>query len=116
MEQISLGDVGELYRVYSASKKKPPEKFADFQGMDAMSPTGYNALSKGEVVLRYGASLPDAELEGFAKSGSDEVLAYQKQVPTSGGKVLMLDRSIKEMTAEEFKSAKKAGKEPTSSK
>ena len=39
-----------------------------------------------------------------------EVLAYEKQVPDSGGNVLMLDRSVKKMTADEFKSAKKAGK------
>jgi hypothetical protein len=62
------------------------------------------------VVLLYGALLADTKEEP-GDGSSSEVLAYQKDVPQSGGKVLMLDRTVKSMTAEEFKSAKKAGKE-----
>ena len=40
---------------------------------------------------------------------SDKILAYEKDVPTKGGKVLTLDRRIKTLTAEEFTSAPKAG-------
>lgn len=119
MDQIALGDVGEIYRLYTATKKKPPEKFADFQGMELANPTGYQALKTGAVVLCYGATMTEAELEGPAKTGSDEVLAYNSQVPQSGGKVLMLDRTIKTMTAGEFKAAKLSGKEasaPSTSK
>ncbi|WP_168221819.1 hypothetical protein [Aquisphaera giovannonii] len=34
-----------------------------------------------------------------------EVLAYGKDVPTAGGPVLLLNRSIRTMTREEFKAA-----------
>jgi hypothetical protein len=110
VERLSIADVAELYRVYSFTKKKPPEKLADLRPFEQGSPAGYRALRSGDVVLLYGATMPDAELEGPAKSGSDEVLAYQKQVPTDGGQVVMLDRTTRKMTAEEFKSARKAGK------
>jgi hypothetical protein len=92
-------------------KNKPPEKFADLGSVRAVSGNAYDAVRTGEVVLRYGASLPDTKEEPGG-SPSDEVLAYQKQVPEGGGKVLMLNRTVKTMTAEEFKAAKKAGKEP----
>ena len=47
---------------------------------------------------------------------SHEVLAYEKKVPDSGGLVLMLDRTIKEMSREEFKAAKMAGDSSTEPK
>jgi hypothetical protein len=106
-----LAQVGEMYRASQTSKKRPPEKFADFASVRAIAGNGYEAVRSGDVVLRYGATLPDTAEEP-GQSASDEVLAYQKQVPESGGKVLMLNRTVKTMTAEEFKAAKKAGKEP----
>lgn len=106
MEQTSLNDVGELYRVYSVEKKKPPTRLADFAPFEMMNPTGYLALKDGSVVAQLGAAMPDLE-EGPSKGTSPEVLAYQKQVPEQGGYVLMLDRTVKKMTAEEFKAAPK---------
>lgn len=107
MEQTSLNDVAELYRVYQISKNKPPEKVADLASSEQIAPIGMNAIRTGDVIVRLGATLPDTgEAPG---KGPDEVLAYQKQVPASGGKVLMLDRTIKTMTADEFKAAKLAG-------
>jgi hypothetical protein len=38
------------------------------------------------------------------------VLAYETEVPEKGGAVLMQDGTVKTMTADEFKSAPKAGK------
>ena len=61
------------------------------------------------VVLRYGAMLSDTKEEP-GQTPSDELLAYESQVPEKGGRVLMLDRTIKTMTPEEFKVAKLAGK------
>jgi hypothetical protein len=107
----ALSDVGELYRVYTAQKKKPPGRFADFKPMEPMSPVGYHALERGELIVRYQATLPDTE-EGPSKGPGDEVLAYEKDVPSSGGKVLMIDRTIRTMTADEFKAAKLAGTDP----
>lgn len=107
-EKNALSDVGELYRMYTFEKKKAPTKVADFTPLEAMNPMGWDAIRKGGVIVRFGANLPDTN-EGPGTGTSDEVLAYQKQVPVSGGEVLMLNRTIKTMTADEFKSAKLAG-------
>lgn len=108
-KENALAQVGEMVRFYQVSKNKPPTRFADLGPVRAVAGNGYDAVKSGDVILLYGASLSDTSEEP-GQSTSDEVLAYQKQVPEAGGKVIMLDRSIKTMTAEEFKSAKKAGK------
>ena len=108
MEETKLNDVAELYRLHQVSANKPPTSIGELTAMEAMSPMGAQAIRQGDVVVRLGATLPDTA-EGPGTGPSDEVLAYQKQVPESGGQVLMLNRTIKSMTAEEFKAAKLAG-------
>lgn len=103
-----LNDVAELCRSYQAAHNKPPAKLDDLAPLSQGGPLGFMALQKGEVVLRYEAAMPSTE-EG-SHGGGDEVLAYEKQAPESGGQVLMLDRTVRSMTADEFKAAKKAGK------
>jgi hypothetical protein len=110
VDQDNLTQVGELYRHYQFTKKKPPQKFADLNAVRTLAGNGYEAVRTGTIVLRYGATLPDTNEEPV-QGESDEVLAYQKQVPESGGKVLMLNRTVKTMTADEFKAAKMAGNE-----
>ncbi len=73
------------------------------------------AIKKKDVVVQWGATLPDLGEEP-GKVTSHEVLAYEKKVPDSGGLVLMLDRTIKEMSREEFKAAKMAGDSSTEAK
>ena len=65
------------------------------------------AIKSKSVVVLYGATLPDVGEEP-GKVKSDEILAYETKVPDQGGLVLLLDRTVREMTAEEFKNAKKA--------
>ena len=65
---------------------------------------GYEALRNGNIVLRYNAKLPDTD-EDPGHAESNEVLAYEKEVPESGGYVLLLNRVVKKMTADEFKAA-----------
>jgi hypothetical protein len=109
LEQLKLREVGEMYRLHQIMAKKPPRSLKDFQMIgDADAPTAYGAVRSGEVVLRWQATLPDTEPEPTSTT-SDEVLAYIKTVPEKGGPVLMLDRHIHQMTAEEFKAAKFAG-------
>jgi len=110
MLDISLNDVGEVYRAFVVMNKRPPKKLGDLTPLEGMSPAGVVALRSGKVVVRFGANLPDTDAEP-GKSHSDEVLAYEKRVPESGGKVLMLDRTTRTMTADEFKAAPKAGGE-----
>ncbi len=104
-----LLDVGDMYRSFQAVKNRPPMNLNEFGSMKAVSGNAFEAVRKGEVVVRYGAAMTNLQEEPGPPS-SDEVLAYQKVVPETGGKVLMLDRNIKTMTADEFKAAKKAGK------
>ena len=107
--KIDLNDVGELYRVYSSTNNKPPTSPADFKALANVAPGGYTAVTSGRVLVNFGATMTDLT-DGPAKPTSDQVLAYEKQVPESGGAVLMLDRTVRTMTADEFKAAKKAGK------
>jgi len=100
----NLTQVGELCRNYQFTKKKPPEKLSDLRLLQTMSANGYEALRRGDIVLLYNARLPDlAEEPG--QTETPEILAYAKQVPVSGGPVLMLNRKIRTMTPEEFKAA-----------
>ncbi len=108
MLTTSLNDVGDIYRSYFVMNKKPPKTLKDLASLERMSPAGVVAVRSGEVVVRFGASLPDTDPEP-GKSTSEEILAYEKEVPEKGGKVLMLDRTIRTVTADEFKAMPKAG-------
>lgn len=108
-DRLALNEVAEVYRLYSADHQGPPQKFKDLESLRPAGPKGVESLRSGDVVLLYGAAMPDLT-EGPASTSSDKILAYDKKVPESGGDVLLLDRTIKSMSAEEFKSAPKAGK------
>jgi hypothetical protein len=63
---------------------------------------GVPALEDGHCVLIWGADpakTPD-------QAGT--VLGYEKETPSQGGYVLMMDGTVKKMTAEEFQAARKA--------
>jgi hypothetical protein len=107
-ENHTLVQVGELCRHYQVAKSKPPSKPADLALVRTMGANGYSALTSGAVVLLYGATLPDLSDEP-GNDPSDQILAYTKETPDSGGKVLLLNRTVKSMTADEFKAAKLAG-------
>jgi hypothetical protein len=109
--EAKLRDVGELYRVHQLARKTPPKTLKDFTAEADSTPSAFEAIRSGDVVIRYGATLPDAEKEEPGNGSATEVLAWLKSVPETGGPVLMLDRTIKKLTAEEFKSAPKAGKD-----
>lgn len=106
-EISKLNEVGELYRVHQVIQGKPPKAPRDLLAVANGSPSGYEVINSGEVVVQWGVTLPDtAEAPGSGSSG--EVLAYLKRVPERGGPVLLLDRAVRSMTAEEFKAAPKA--------
>jgi hypothetical protein len=103
----ALEDLGENYRQYSIAKNQPPQKIEDLSAIEAMNGVGVAAVRDGNIVVQWGATLLDLGEEP-GKVSSPEVLAYVKAVPEQGGPVLMLDRTIKKMSAEEFKAAPKA--------
>ena len=60
-------------------------------------------IKSGDLIVHWGAPLSPEDVT------ADAVLAYVKPVPEQGGNVLMQDcKTIKTMTAAEFKTAPKA--------
>ncbi|SIN84024.1 hypothetical protein SAMN05444166_1211 [Singulisphaera sp. GP187] len=107
--EVALSDVGQMFRQYTFNHHKPPTKVVDFAPLEAVNPIGLKALQDGDVIARSGVVIQDVDEGPATKDSPDEVIAYAKEVPTSGGPVLMHNRTIRQMTAEEFKAAKLAG-------
>jgi len=98
LRQLDLEQIGEVYHSYLAEKQRPPKKLADVTGYGTAFPQGMKALKEGRCQIHWGLDVagPDA---------GAKILAYEKDVPQQGGLVLMGDRTIKRMTAEEFQGA-----------
>lgn len=108
VEESKLREVSQVLREYQLFNKQPPKSAKDLQAAAGSSPGGFELIKSGDVVVSWGARLPDTKEEpgtGDAK----EVLAYLKKVPQEGGLVLMLDRTLRHMTVDEFKAAPQAG-------
>jgi hypothetical protein len=102
-----LQDVNDLLRAASGPSGRMPAKLADVERVRNMFPRGYEAVKSGNVVVHWGSP---AQGEGDIGKTSEAVVAYEKQVPTEGGYVLLSAGSVKKLTAEEFASTPKAGK------
>jgi hypothetical protein len=98
-----LADLAEMLKEISKSGKKPPSGPADLAAWEGPYPSVTAGLSGQQIVYRWGAALTPG-------ANGNTVIAHEKKVPSEGGLVLMQDGTIKEMTAEEFKSAPKAGR------
>lgn len=103
-----LYEVADLMRAATQPNGKGPAKLANFNSMQSKLPRGYQAVKSGDVVVVWGVAVM-GEGEGENASGGD-VAAYEKDVPTAGGNVLLTSGEIKQMTAAEFAAAPKAGK------
>jgi hypothetical protein len=99
----ALLQVADMIRDYSSDKGRPPAKMADLAGFKNQYNIGYAALEKGEVVVVWGTQVAG---EGGGGGGTG-VVAYEKSAPDSGGAVLLQDGKVKQMTADEFKAAKR---------
>jgi len=101
-----LQDVNNLLHSAAGATGRPPAKLADLERYHKMYPRAYDAIKSGEVVVQWGGSP-----KGEGEVGKDEsVLAYEKNVPTEGGYVLLSAGTVKKMSATEFAAAPKAGK------
>lgn len=98
----------EVWLLYNggpkAMRRSPPAKLTDLRDQAKMHPHGYTALQQGDIVLAWGADLSKIA------DPQNTILAYGRDVPQSGGLVLMADGSIKHMTPEAFQAAPKAKK------
>ena len=107
-EELKLQEVGQVLREYQLFNNRAPKSIKEIQSAAGGSPGGFELIKTGEVVVNWGATLPDTKEEP-GSSPSEEVLAYLKKVPDEGGPVLLLNRTIRRMSTEEFKAAPRAG-------
>ena len=98
----ALMQVADMIRDYSSEKGRPPAKMADLAQFKNHYNIGHSALEKGEVVVIWGTPVA-----GEGGGGGTGVVAYEKSAPDSGGAVLLQDGKVKQMTADEFRAAKR---------
>ncbi len=96
----ALDDLSALLKEVNDAKKAPPARQFDLEVHDVIHMSATLAITRKDVVYQWGSSL----------SGGQAVIAYEKDVPASGGYVLLQDGTVKSMTAAEFTAAPKAGK------
>jgi hypothetical protein len=110
-EAQGLKNLGKMYRIVSESLKRPPKTIHELRKAEAQVPGGFNSIGETNVGIYFGAPMADASgTQGAENSETETVLAYDRMVPLQGGYVLMLDGSVRKISAREFKTAKKAGK------
>jgi hypothetical protein len=95
-----LAELAQVYEYRAASNMGPPRRLEDLNEHDAALPVAYAKIQSGDYIVYWGV--------GLSSSGRDVVLAYEKDVPASGGLVLMQDGTVKSLTAAEFQAARKA--------
>jgi prepilin-type processing-associated H-X9-DG protein len=110
-EAQGLRNLGTMYKLVSESLGRPPKTIAELRQAEARVPGGFSDIGETNVAIYLGADMAGKP----ADEASNTVLAYDRLTPHQGGHVLMLDGSVKTMTAAEFKSAKKAGTKPWTS-
>jgi hypothetical protein len=103
VEQLSIAQIGQIFRAYQKGQKPPPSRVKDLLRMEQGYPAAIGSLKNKEVIVYWGSGLADTP------EASSTVLAYHKDVPEKGGEVLMQDGTARKMTADEFKAAPKAG-------
>jgi hypothetical protein len=104
-----LKNLGKMYAIVSRSLGRPPKTVDELRKAEAEVPGGFNSIGETNVAIFLGAELPD---QPGKPADSETVLAYDRLVPIQGGYVLMLDGSVRKLSATDFKTARKAGKTP----
>jgi hypothetical protein len=96
-QSIKLKQIHILYERYIKNHQKPPHQLSDLASKqyEPIYPAAVEDLKKGRVIVVWDVQGNDA----------GTVLAYEKEVPTQGGGVLMADGTIRQMSADELKAA-----------
>src|SRR5262249_30364357 len=97
-----LEEIGTLVKQFAVDKGRPPRDVKELQPYEPGFLVGHRALVQKEVLLAWGVGLSQGP------AAAETVLAYDKNVPTQGGFVLMQDGTVKKMTASEFQASAKA--------
>lgn len=94
-----LKELGEVYKYRATQRMPAPSRTADFAEQQASLGNAWPLIEDGTLVILWRA--------GGYSAHSTDVLAYEKDAPVSGGKVLLRNGTIKQMTAEEFRATKR---------
>ncbi|OJW19965.1 MAG: hypothetical protein BGO49_10600 [Planctomycetales bacterium 71-10] len=100
-----LSELGDMISTYNLQHKKPPQGVKDLAVFAESLPTGLGAARRGDAVVLWGVAPVEP---GSSGAEGQEILAYLKEAPESGGGVLTRDLQVKSLTADEFKAAPKA--------
>jgi hypothetical protein len=101
IDEIQLREVGRCYQIAADTNLRPPASLDDL-GLKQAAPILHQAIADGRIIVYWKANLTNAPA-----GSSNTILAYDADVPTKGGAVVMLDGSARRMTADEFKDAAK---------
>lgn len=93
-----IGGLSEIYSYAQVKLHRPPAKVQEIEPYSRAETFVYPSVLRGDVVVLWGANI----------GAGSAILAYEKDAPAKGGWVLLQDRSMKQMSAEEFKAAPKA--------
>jgi hypothetical protein len=93
-----LHQLGEMYK--AATVDRGPANVQEMGNLQLQAPQLYKAIQEGRYVLYWGVN---------PLAPANAVLGYEKDAPSKGGVVLLMDGSVHPMSAEEFKTAPKAG-------
>jgi hypothetical protein len=103
----ALFDLNDLLHSVAGMDGRPAGQLSDLDKRRSLFPQGYNAVKNGDIIVLWGTT---PKGEGAIAKGGEQLVAYEKAVPTDGGYVLYSGGTIKKMTAAEFAAAPKAGK------
>jgi hypothetical protein len=98
VQKRELAEIHDCYTNYLKTNERPPTELSQLKKYEAAYSAGLAALKDGKYIVVWGVKGKDA----------GTLLAYEKDVPTNGGVVLMADGTVKTMAADNFKSAKPA--------
>jgi hypothetical protein len=99
-----LMQIGLAYHGFYDGNKRPPASVAELR-QQPLSVDAVRKLEDGSIVFLYGV----APLE-MSEGSTNTVLAYEKDVPTSGGYVVFGDGHVDWVTPERFKTLAQAKK------
>ncbi|MCI0701644.1 MAG: hypothetical protein L0241_11230 [Planctomycetia bacterium] len=93
-----LKELGEVYKYRATQNIPAPASVEDLVNHEPALPNAWPAIQDGRIVILWKL--------GYTPS-SNNLLAYEKDAPTNGGNVLLRNGTVKQMTADEFRAAKK---------
>jgi hypothetical protein len=99
-QDIELQQIYDMYKHFMKShEQKPPRQLSDIANKqyEGISPTAVQALKQERYLVVWGVDI--------STNDSTKVLAYEKDAPTKGGKVLMADGTVQEMSADQLQAA-----------